>query len=169
MKKKLRKSIRASSKTGTSPLFFLKYTMACINRLIVNGVLYIDFVVRRLVKHYSHGICKSDSLYLYKLNGAKTKLFPKPRTTSEKCMWWTGLCNRSQDQLDINKITKYTYMYGTPSPSYLVNFTLWCYDDELTELFKNIGPKKQEKNWDITNLSGTTSLLNSSKIYVTLK
>lgn len=37
--------------------------------------------------------------------------FPKPKTTLGKCIRWIALCNRPQDQLNINKITKDTCTY----------------------------------------------------------
>uniref|UniRef100_A0A8W8MAW4 THAP-type domain-containing protein n=1 Tax=Magallana gigas TaxID=29159 RepID=A0A8W8MAW4_MAGGI len=63
-----------------------------------------------MVKHCSFGTGKSDSRYPDKLNGAKFIPFPKPKTNLEKYMRWIALCHRHQDQLNINKITKDTYI-----------------------------------------------------------
>lgn len=63
-----------------------------------------------MVKHCSFGTCKSDSRYPDKLNGAKFKPFPKPKTNLPKCMRQIALCHRPQDQLNVNKTTKDTYI-----------------------------------------------------------
>ncbi|XP_048759607.2 uncharacterized protein LOC125669203 isoform X2 [Ostrea edulis] len=63
-----------------------------------------------MVKHCSFGTCKSDSRYPDKLNGAKFIPFPKPKTNFQKCVRWIALCRRPQYQLNVNKITKDTYI-----------------------------------------------------------
>ncbi|XP_062587836.1 uncharacterized protein LOC134249507 [Saccostrea cucullata] len=63
-----------------------------------------------MVKHCSFGTCNSDSRYKDKLNGAKFIPFPKPKTNLHKCMRWIALCHRPQHQLNVNKITKDTYI-----------------------------------------------------------
>ncbi|KAJ8321619.1 hypothetical protein KUTeg_000090 [Tegillarca granosa] len=61
-----------------------------------------------MVKHCSHGTCKSDSRYPDKLNGAVFIPFAKPRTDLGKCLRWISLCRRPYSQLNKEKITKHT-------------------------------------------------------------
>lgn len=63
-----------------------------------------------MVKHCSHGTCKSDSRYPDKLGGAIFIPFVKPRTDLAKCLRWITLCRRPHKQLNVEKITKYTYI-----------------------------------------------------------
>ncbi|KAJ8316693.1 hypothetical protein KUTeg_005756 [Tegillarca granosa] len=66
-----------------------------------------------MVKHCSHGTCKSDSRYPDKLNGAIGLFIPfaKPRTDLDKCLRWISLCRRPHSQLNKEKITKHIYLH----------------------------------------------------------
>ncbi|KAJ8316660.1 hypothetical protein KUTeg_005789 [Tegillarca granosa] len=68
-----------------------------------------------MVKHCSHGSCKSDSRYPDKLNGAIGLFIPfaKPRTDLDKCLRWISLCRRPHSQLNKEKITKHIYLHKT--------------------------------------------------------
>nr|XP_034305741.1 uncharacterized protein LOC105338826 isoform X4 [Crassostrea gigas] len=63
-----------------------------------------------MVKHCSYGTCKSDSRYPDKLMGAKFIPFPKPKSDFEKCLRWISCCRRPHAQLNVDKITKHTYV-----------------------------------------------------------
>lgn len=63
-----------------------------------------------MVKHCSHGTCKSDSRYPAKLQGARFIPFVKPKTDLNKCLRWISLCRRPHTQLNVEKITKHTYI-----------------------------------------------------------
>lgn len=63
-----------------------------------------------MVKHCSYGTCKSDSRYPEKLMGAKFIPFPKPKSDLEKCLRWISCCRRPHAQLNVDKITKHTYV-----------------------------------------------------------
>ncbi|XP_048751883.2 uncharacterized protein LOC125663628 [Ostrea edulis] len=63
-----------------------------------------------MVKHCSHGTCKSDSKYPEKLVGGIFIPFPKPKSDFDRCLCWISLCRRSHSQLNVDKITKHTYL-----------------------------------------------------------
>eukprot|EP00105_Crassostrea_gigas_P022770 XP_011442409.1 PREDICTED: uncharacterized protein LOC105338826 isoform X1 [Crassostrea gigas] len=63
-----------------------------------------------MVKHCSYGTCKSDSRYPEKLMGTKFIPFPKPKSDLEKCLRWISCCRRPHAQLNVDKITKHTYV-----------------------------------------------------------
>uniref|UniRef100_K1QTL4 THAP-type domain-containing protein n=1 Tax=Magallana gigas TaxID=29159 RepID=K1QTL4_MAGGI len=48
--------------------------------------------------------------YPEKLMGAKFIPFPKPKSDLEKCLRWISCCRRPHAQLNVDKITKHTYV-----------------------------------------------------------
>ncbi|KAJ8307049.1 hypothetical protein KUTeg_015133 [Tegillarca granosa] len=70
-----------------------------------------------MVKHCSHGTCKSDSRYPGKLYGAISTPFAKPRTDIGKCLRWISLCRRPHSQLNKEKITKHTNFITLEGPT----------------------------------------------------
>lgn len=79
-----------------------------------------------MVKHCSHGTCKSDSRYPDKLGGAIFIPFVKPRTDLAKCLRWITLCRRPHKQLNVEKITKYTYICSKVSLLFYVELVFSC-------------------------------------------
>lgn len=71
---------------------------------------YFSIEFNIMVKHCSYGTCKSDSRYPEKLMGAKFIPFPKPKSDLEKCLRWISCCRRPHAQLNVDKITKHTYV-----------------------------------------------------------
>lgn len=71
---------------------------------------YFSIELNIMVKHCSYGTCKSDSRYPEKLMGAKFIPFPKPKSDLEKCLRWISCCRRPHAQLNVDKITKHTYV-----------------------------------------------------------
>lgn len=65
-----------------------------------------------VVKHCCWGTCNSDSRQKHKEHMKDVTFVPfvKPHINKEKCEKWIRLCYRKEDEFNINKIDKYTYI-----------------------------------------------------------
>ncbi|KAK3085781.1 hypothetical protein FSP39_008650 [Pinctada imbricata] len=63
-----------------------------------------------MVKRCCYGTCNSNSRYPERLDGAKFIPFPKKISNHDKCMRWIKACGRPHYQLNIENITKDTYI-----------------------------------------------------------
>ncbi|XP_052065138.1 uncharacterized protein LOC127704938 [Mytilus californianus] len=64
------------------------------------------------VKHCCYGICNSDTRYRHRddMKDVFFIPFPKPITQREKCERWIKACGRLQEDFNVDKIKRYTYM-----------------------------------------------------------
>ncbi|XP_062592854.1 uncharacterized protein LOC134254346 isoform X1 [Saccostrea cucullata] len=78
-----------------------------------------------MVKRCAFGLCNSDSRYPARNKGVIFYPFPKPKTDIDKCRRWIKACNRPHKQLNVDRITKNTYVCSKhfmngcgPTPTY---------------------------------------------------
>ncbi|CAC5401349.1 unnamed protein product [Mytilus coruscus] len=64
------------------------------------------------VKHCCYGTCNSDTRYRHRgdMKDVFFIPFPKPITQREKCERWIKACGRLQEDFNVDKIKRYTYM-----------------------------------------------------------
>ncbi|XP_007235875.3 uncharacterized protein si:dkey-20i10.7 [Astyanax mexicanus] len=63
-----------------------------------------------MVKRCAWGSCKSDTRYPNRVQGVVFYPFPKPKTNLQKCQLWIRLCGRPHSRLNMDTITKNTYV-----------------------------------------------------------
>ncbi|XP_036429311.1 uncharacterized protein si:dkey-20i10.7 [Colossoma macropomum] len=63
-----------------------------------------------MVKRCVWGNCRSDTRYPNRVEGVSFYPFPKPKTNFQKCQLWIRLCGRPQHRLNIDTISKNTYV-----------------------------------------------------------
>lgn len=63
-----------------------------------------------MVRRCAYGLCRNDSRYPERVKGGKFYPFPKPKSDFEKCLWWIKACNRPHAQLNVETISKNTYV-----------------------------------------------------------
>ena len=74
-----------------------------------------------MVKRCCWGTCNSDTRYPDRVQNVLFFPFPKPKTNIEVCMRWIKACGRPYDQLNVNKITKDTYVCSKVRMIYLIS------------------------------------------------
>ncbi len=64
------------------------------------------------VKHCCYGTCNSDTIYRHRESMKDVFFipFPKPITQREKCVKWIKACGRPEDDFNIMKIKRSTYI-----------------------------------------------------------
>ncbi|KAL8618505.1 hypothetical protein ACOMHN_000650 [Nucella lapillus] len=62
------------------------------------------------VKRCSWGTCNADSRYPYRYPGVCFIAFAKPKTHPETCLRWIKACGRPHSQLNMKKISRYTFI-----------------------------------------------------------
>ncbi|XP_069110323.1 uncharacterized protein [Argopecten irradians] len=61
-------------------------------------------------KRCAYGVCNSDNRYPERVVGVQFIPFPKPKSNLDRCLRWIKACNRPHDQLNVNKVTKNTFI-----------------------------------------------------------